>query len=368
MRSNDRSPAMDVIRCFALLCVVGIHYFLHNDYYYLPVTGRRMYVMTLLRSFFMVCVPLFLMLSGYLMRNKKPCAEYYKKIIRILVIYVLVTGLCTLYRWLSNKEPVTVQSVLSRLLGYTGSNYGWYIEMYIGLFFLIPYINILLDGLKTRRQMLGLVVTLLALSSLPSVINIYNWTDPQWWQNPAASAAYHQLIPQWWTKLYPLTYYVLGSYLRKYPVKMKAAPHFLLLCAVVVLTGTFAYYRSYGSVFVNGRWQDNESLLIAAQSFLLFSFLQQRSYRWLSAPLRSAAAKLSEWTLGAYLVSWILDDAVYTRLALLEPDPMARVVYMPLTVCGVYVLSLLISGMLNGVCNAAAGALAALRSAPAGRK
>ena len=34
--------------------------------------GKRMLVMTVMRSAFMICVPLFIMLTGYLM-SRRPC-------------------------------------------------------------------------------------------------------------------------------------------------------------------------------------------------------------------------------------------------------------------------------------------------------
>ena len=86
--NKKRSVSMDIIRCFALLFVVSVHFFLNNGFYDVPVYGARMYIMTLMRSFFMICVPLFMILSGYLMCNKKLGKGYYKKIIYILGIYL----------------------------------------------------------------------------------------------------------------------------------------------------------------------------------------------------------------------------------------------------------------------------------------
>lgn len=70
MKTQNRNPAMDLIRCVALLCVVGVHFFMHTGFYEQTVQGVGMYIAMVLRTFLMVCVPLFLILSGYLMRTK----------------------------------------------------------------------------------------------------------------------------------------------------------------------------------------------------------------------------------------------------------------------------------------------------------
>ena len=80
---SKRNPAMDIVRCIALFFVVAVHFFLNTGYYEEIIQGPSLFVMTLLRSGFMICVPLFLVLSGYLMRNRTPSVAYYKKIFKI---------------------------------------------------------------------------------------------------------------------------------------------------------------------------------------------------------------------------------------------------------------------------------------------
>ena len=45
-----RNSSMDIIRCIALFLVISVHFFLHNEYYFQPVEGIYMYIMTLMRS------------------------------------------------------------------------------------------------------------------------------------------------------------------------------------------------------------------------------------------------------------------------------------------------------------------------------
>ena len=49
-------------------------------------------------------------------------------------------------------------------------------------------------------------------------VNSNNITNPSWWLNPSSSSVYHQLMPDWWTGMYPITYYFMGCYLRDHPL------------------------------------------------------------------------------------------------------------------------------------------------------
>lgn len=68
---KERDSSLDILRIVAFLSVISVHFFLNNGFYDQLVVGKRMYVMTILRSFFMDCVPLFLTLTGFLMNKKR---------------------------------------------------------------------------------------------------------------------------------------------------------------------------------------------------------------------------------------------------------------------------------------------------------
>lgn len=72
-----RNLNLDLIRSIAVFSVLSVHFFLNNGFYEYPVDGGRMYMMVAMRTFFMICVPLFLILTGYLMNKKKLSIEYF---------------------------------------------------------------------------------------------------------------------------------------------------------------------------------------------------------------------------------------------------------------------------------------------------
>ena len=67
---NQRNIGLDLTRILAFLSVIGVHFFLNTDFYKIPLRGKRMLALATLRTSFMVCVPLFLLLTGYLVSGK----------------------------------------------------------------------------------------------------------------------------------------------------------------------------------------------------------------------------------------------------------------------------------------------------------
>ena len=203
-----------------------------------------MFIMTLMRSFFIICVPLFITLSGYLLKNKKLEKSYYKRISKIIITYILASLLCVFYSVVFLKQDFTIKSIILNVLNFSAAPYSWYIEMYLGLFLLIPFLNIVYNALPSQKWKIWLIITFIILTSLPSVVNIYNSNSLDWWVLPSSSSTMDKLIPAWWQGMYPITYYYIGCYLSEYGLKMRKSLNLLLIILSTIFSGTFCYWRS----------------------------------------------------------------------------------------------------------------------------
>ena len=138
----QRNPALDVIRIVALLLVVTTHFFFNQGYFgHYPLEGKAMFVATVFGMFSRICVPLFLIISGYLLCHKKVERKYYSRIIKIISIYLLAALACLATKQYLSHTPIDFVKWLQQILNFTAS-YGWYINMYIGPFLLIPFLNL----------------------------------------------------------------------------------------------------------------------------------------------------------------------------------------------------------------------------------
>lgn len=326
--TKTRSPALDMIRIFALFCVVSLHYFLFSGFYVLPVIGWKFYLATLARTLFMICVPLFLLLTGYLMRRKTATKAYYLKLIRIIGEYLLASLFCmaSIAVHHGNGFGDIVRSFLLQVTGlfsFEAAEYSWYVEMYIGLFLLIPYLNVLYSGLQSRQAKQRLIFTMLLLSGIPEILNGATFSLP-WemtYNDPSNGLT---LFPNHWNSVYPITYYFIGAYLNEYPLQLSKAKTAALLIVSNIFAGTINYIASEGNLFNWGSWQTHESLLTVTQAVLVFSFFLQLDTRRIGAGSQKFLALLSDLTFSAYLVSSVFDKLFYRLAGMRSGDPVFR--------------------------------------------
>lgn len=344
---SKRNPAADLIRIFAFFSVVSVHFFANIEFYSYPLEGKRMYIMTLTRSFFMICVPLFLTLSGYLLRKKQLEKRYYGRIGKILLTYVLASLACVFYSVVFQEQTFSLKLTLMNVLNFTAAPYAWYVEMYVGLFLLIPFLNIVYNGLHSQKAKLWLVITFVILTSLPSVVNVYNFSSLDWWTLPSSDPAMSKLIPAWWQTFYPITYYFIGCYLGEYGLKINRFFNAVLILVWTVISGSFSYWHSYKTTFIWGDWCGYQSLFNVVLTVLVFSFIMNFDYerfpRWLARFIQ----KLSGLSLGAYLLSWIFDKALYPLLLERVPEVIYRLEFYVVMVPIIFVLSLSASYLIS---------------------
>ena len=295
---KDRNINLDIIRCIAVLTVICVHFFLHNGYYNIPVEGNKMYIATIMRTAFMICVPLFLLLTGYLMNRKTLSKKYYFGIIRTLAIYLISTLFILAYRKFIKNEPMSLIDCIKNLTSFY--QYSWYISMYIGLFLLIPFLNLVYNNLNSKKQKNILITTMCIITALPSITNTFGFP----------------IVPEWWVNIYPLTYYFLGAFIREYKVDIKISlkMNFLLIILAVTVFGTYTFIRTQGSNFIYGAWCEWYSFANIITSVLVFIFLLRIKTNNLPEFIKAVITKISALSLGIYLVSWIFDDYFYAIL------------------------------------------------------
>lgn len=346
---KQRNVNVDIIRCVAVFSVISVHFFLNNGFYQETVQGKRMYVMVLMRTAFMVCVPLFMMLTGYLMCGKELSVKYYRGIRKTLCIYVMASLACLLFKVFYRKQEISAVQGLLGILNFTAADYSWYVEMYIGLFLLIPFLNILYRGLETQRKKQYLILTLLICTTFPSLLNIWDFVTSGFWRTPVISKEWNALVPDWWTGIYPLTYYFLGAYLREYKIKLSIGKNLLLLLLAIVAFGSFNYYRSYTACFKSGSfvaWGGFENVI---DTVLVFVLLLNINTEGIPLFFKKLFAHIAELSLGIYLVSYILDQLCYPILLENVPVMPQRLEWYILVVPVVFVGSSLLSLVLNGI-------------------
>lgn len=344
---QNRNASMDIIRIVAAFTVLSVHFFLHNGFYSQIVEGVPMYIMVLMRTLFSVCVPLFMILTGYLMSHKTLSRKYYSGISKTLIVFVLATLACMIFKTVHDNEPFSLKSFILGTLDFTGANYSWYIEMYIGLFLLVPFLNLAYNKLKNKRQKQVLVLTLVFLTIIPTLFNIFNFDNPAWWSDPKSSDTFAKLVPSWWMGFYPIAYYFTGCYIREYGIRLKTRSMLVLFLLAILIFGIFNFYRSYGTTFKSGiyvYWYGFEPYILSVLLFVLLSRIKTDN---MNEKVKFVLWKVSDLALGIYLISYIFDMLVYPVLNEKITTMTDRLPFYFVTVPIVFICSMLASAVLN---------------------
>lgn len=294
-----RKIGLDLLRTFAILFVVGVHFFYHTEFYRVPVTGKNMMVQVALKWFFTMCVPLFIMLTGYLQTEKKPESKYFKKLIPILGVYLFYSILSIIMRITYLNEDKSILSWIKAILIFDADKYSWYVNMYIGLFLLTPFLNLIHKGLNNAKDYKMFLLILVFLTGFPAFFNSLA---------TQTSVFKAMSFSDWWTKIYPVTYYFIGAYIKKYPIKLNKKVAAISLGLVIVLQTMLTVFYSSNKIFVNVIG-DYGSILIVAEAVLFFLLFYD--FEIGNSHIKGLLGTISVLSLDIYLCSYISDKLVY---------------------------------------------------------
>lgn len=293
MKLKERNINIDLVKCIAVFSVISVHFFLNNGFYDKIVAGKEMYIFSSIRTLFMICVPLFIITTGYLMKNKSLSKKYYFGLKRVIITYIISTLMIILYRNLYLKEVYTIKSVIKNIIEFN-IGYCWYINMYLGLLLLIPFLNLIYNNLTTKRHKNILIITMLLQTSFQGIMNIK-----------------YKLLPNWWIGIYPITYYFIGCYLREYKINITKRKNIFLFLLILIISSIINIYFSKGKTFSRGIQNDWASILNVATSTLLFIYIINLKLDNINIKIKRIIVKISELSLAIYLCSAMVDNFLY---------------------------------------------------------
>lgn len=300
MKSSEmkRASGIDLIKSMAILFVVCVHFFLNTKYYTTPVADLNMYVQTAVRLIFVVCVPLFILSTGYLNQDKTASISYYLKLARILIPYLIISILCLIIRECKSPDQFGLKNDIFSIFNFTADPYAWYVNMIIGLYLIAPFFNILLNSLD-KKTFLTLIGILVFVISLPLTFNPI-------FAGSSKFAFFY--FPDFWSGVYPVIYYAVGVYIARFQPRFSktgclSAAFFLVLLQTLLLILAQPYLKN------NWFLTDYGSLFIMIESTCIFLVFYNADIK--SRPVRRILTVISSATLEVYLLSYIADSNLY---------------------------------------------------------
>ena len=200
---KERKLNIDLLKCIAIVFVVGVHFFLHTNYYGQSFTFKSIFLSSFIWMILMTCVPLFIMATGYLMKDKTYSEDYFIKLLPVIGIYALTAAVYTFF-----DMRVVNEEYLGKLFEniFSFSHYAWYVNLYIGLYMLIPFLNAGFNSLTSRKNQVVVLGILVLFTIVPPTLSLLNNNEQNFMILP-------HIIPDYWKGLWPITYYLLGAFL-----------------------------------------------------------------------------------------------------------------------------------------------------------
>lgn len=294
MQERKRLTGPDVVRCVALLFIIGVHFFYNNGFYQRKQLGLEMLVADIVRWLTFSCVPMFIILTGYLKANAKLSLNFYKGIVSIIVTWIVVSFICILFKEFYVGKNNTVFRWLVEFLNYQGADYSWYIELYIGLFLLIPFLNGFFGWENDRKYHIILLITMVITAFVPSIVN-----------GATINGEVVDIMPNYFVSMWPFAYYFIGCFLRKYEVKINAWLCLAIAVAFSVVKGIMSFTSAYKTTFYKGIGGGYSDFFVAVITVFVFMACYRVEIK--NERLKKLFAHVSQRALHVYLLSSIAD-------------------------------------------------------------
>lgn len=234
---------------------------------------------------------LYMILTGFLCCNKVFGKKFYLGGIKVLLSYVFFSILTILVNVYLFHTGMSWKSGIMGIFSFSTIPYAWYIEMWIGLFILAPFLNLWYRSLPSKRMKIYLIVILMALSALPDFFNRYGL----------------YIVPKYWENVYPLGFYFIGCYLREYRPKLSRNLLIFLILFITMLSSTVTLISRHATFihFIGDR-NGIFCALIAVSIFLIFYNVNIKI-----TTFRNIFKAISLRSLDIFLCSAILDFYIY---------------------------------------------------------
>lgn len=332
---KQRILYLDFLRCLAIIFVIILHSImtaLGNPVFY---QHPSWYLCMLIEPLDRTGVPLFFMISGFLLLSSpktENISDFYKRNIPKLVIPLVVWSLIYYFAEVSfRQQPIDIYDFLSQCLNQGVVYHMWFVYTLLGIYLLCPFLKRMADQC-TSRQLVLLWIIILFPTTLRPILN--------------------HILPIYIHLFNPLLEGYIGYFLLGYLLggaELPKVSRILIYLGGVAgyaacLLGNLAQASSGGiSLPMNGGYMLNHYLL-AAGIFVFFRTWFERHANQMekfSRPL----AKASDLVFGVYwshvLILNILTEVFLQKAALLP--------FLLLRIGGTIVLSFLFSAVVSSI-------------------
>lgn len=300
---KTRDIQLDFVRVVATFFVMSVHFFLKTGFYKQQIIGWESFVQILFRSLFMTCVPLFIILSGYLLNYRNINIKHFLSIRKVLFQYFLCTILLFLFDVMKGWRVASFRSFVDNLVSF--GQYSWYIKKYVLLFIMIPFINTFFRKVKNKKTCQISLLVLAMIILIPTTFELAG----------VGGQRVCDTLLKISDKLYTVLYYSIGVYYYYYKdefIVLKSKILLMSLIGTLLTTSAVAYLRYVNNTYLWENWNSYNGIFVFLSATTLFLLLLRVDLSGIkNGVVGKMIEKFSKISIYIYLLSYIFDNIYY---------------------------------------------------------
>lgn len=296
--TTTRKTFLDLLRIIACFLVIVNH---TNSYIFLGTSPQSLTWFASLTYFFIskIAVPIFFMISGYLLLSKiddyKKCLQ---RIFRIVVVLIGCGFIYAIYNTFYLNRTFSFINVVKRFLSVyitSPSNALWYLYTYLGILFMLPFLQKMASVMTRRDYHIFFIISGLFVSIVPILSHYFHRIN---------------IHPDFQLPLFGgyICLLFIGQYFSRFGIT-KTKRGFWVACVLFVFMLSFnvaaTYFEYQKSSFSYLFFDNNIFFPIVLQSvcvFYLASFVE------VPEKLSKVISYAGSCTFGIYLISDLITD------------------------------------------------------------
>lgn len=293
MKTESRNFGVDLAKIVAAIFVPMIHHFRFAGFYEKNIAGVGMFLYTMEFGVLMSCVPIFLVISGMVLRNRKIDKNHYIKLLDFVVLSLTLHILGVLIRWGFEGFSYSAKELLIMTL-----NIPYFITMYIQIYCLAPFINLIFDNINSKEKKIFVLVCIF-IFAIPQFIN----------------KGQFNILYTGWQSAYAFMYYVIGAYIRDEKVSLKLSNGFVILLVNNLIYASLIFLINNGRAFSHSFGHYN-GIFTVVNTFVIVATCQsiniKRDYTKKIVPL-FASVTIGNYLIGATSIENVLNKWFITN-------------------------------------------------------
>lgn len=273
-KTKTRNSSIELLRILAALFVIMLHYSDGRAFTYVSEGSAHQYVLFAIESIGICAVDLFVLISGYFLSGTQKRSVL--KGLELLVQVVVFGEAKYIISSLISHTALSLSTMIKLLIP---NNY--YVILYLAVYFVSPYINLVLKNLTKKQWNQFVVILLLLFSAWPTLVDFLEELRGSDWFGLSTVAAWG--AQQGFNVVNFTLLYILGGYLRYHGLPEKCNRIRILLPAWLVTVGLIFVWALISQRMtrteMHSAWVYHNPLVIlsAVLLFCIFARMEMRS-------------------------------------------------------------------------------------------